>query len=72
MWDSPIHLLIVLFVALVFCVPYFVPSIIALYKRKSNRGAILAMNILLGWTFVGWIVALVWALKVDVVDQRAP
>jgi hypothetical protein len=24
--------------------------------------AICALNILLGWTFLGWIVALVWAL----------
>jgi Superinfection immunity protein len=69
MWDSPMHLLIVLLVMLVLCVPYFIPSIIAFYRKKANRAAILAVNVLLGWTFVGWVVALIWALKVDVVNR---
>ncbi|HXX45715.1 MAG TPA: superinfection immunity protein [Candidatus Acidoferrales bacterium] len=71
MWDSPIHLLIVLFVLLFLCVPYFVPTIIAFYRKKANRLAILAVNVLLGWTLIGWVIALVWALKVDVVDRPA-
>jgi hypothetical protein len=72
-WDSPIHLLIILTVFVFLAVPYFIPTIIAYRKRKANRAAILAINVLLGWTFVGWVVALVWALKVDAVDQqRAP
>ena len=71
MWDSPMHLLIVLLVMLVLCVPYFIPTFIAFYRKKANRAAILAMNVLLGWTFVGWVIALIWALKVDVVDRPA-
>ncbi len=39
---------------------YFIPSIIG--YDKQNATAIIALNILLGWTFVGWVVALVWAL----------
>jgi hypothetical protein len=39
---------------------YFVPSIVAIGKK--HVGAIVALNILLGWTFLGWVVALVWAL----------
>ncbi|HEV3306468.1 MAG TPA: superinfection immunity protein [Candidatus Sulfotelmatobacter sp.] len=42
---------------------YFVPSFIAWNKR--NSGAIIALNILLGWTFIGWVVALVWSLTAD-------
>jgi hypothetical protein len=42
---------------------YFLPSFIAWNKRSS--GAIIALNILLGWTFIGWVVALVWSLTVD-------
>jgi len=71
MWDSPMHLLIVLLVMLVLCVPYFIPTFIAFYRKKVNLAAILAMNVLLGWTFVGWVIALIWALKVDVVDRPA-
>jgi hypothetical protein len=44
---------------------YFLPSIIG--ARKRNAGAIFALNLLLGWTLIGWVVALVWALtKEDV------
>jgi hypothetical protein len=41
---------------------YFVPSFIAVNKNKRNKNAIFALNLLLGWTFIGWVVALVWSL----------
>lgn len=40
---------------------YFLPSLIAGIRDHRNRGAICLVNALLGWTFVGWVVALVWA-----------
>jgi len=43
-------------------VGYSIPSIIAVQDKKRNRSAIIALNMLAGWTLVGWIVALVWAL----------
>jgi hypothetical protein len=42
---------------------YFIPTWIAWKKR--NLAAIFALNLLLGWTFIGWVVALVWALIKD-------
>jgi hypothetical protein len=45
---------------------YFLPSIIALARSKRNLLSIFLLNLFLGWTFVGWVVALVWAVKVDV------
>lgn len=47
---------------------YLLPTIIAYRKQKGNRAAILALNIFLGWTFLGWLIALIWALKIDPVD----
>ncbi|WP_250482079.1 superinfection immunity protein [Caballeronia sp. NCTM5] len=41
---------------------YFIPSFVAQSRRHHNTGAILALNIFLGWTFLGWVAALVWAL----------
>ena len=41
---------------------YFLPTIIAAARRKYNLLLILLLNIFLGWTLVGWIVALVLAL----------
>ena len=44
---------------------YFVPAITAYEKKKKDKGAILALNILLGWSIIGWIIALIWAIKKD-------
>ena len=44
---------------------YFLPAIIAFGKSKRDAGAILALNFFLGWTAIGWVIALVWALKQD-------
>jgi hypothetical protein len=38
---------------------YFLPSMIGM--RKHNAGAIFVLNFFLGWTFVGWVGALIWA-----------
>jgi Superinfection immunity protein len=41
---------------------YFVPSLVAWGREHHQVAAIVALNLLLGWTFVGWVIALVWAL----------
>jgi hypothetical protein len=46
-------------------VMYFLPTIIALIKSKRDTVAILLLNLFLGWSVIGWIVALVWAAKND-------
>jgi hypothetical protein len=51
-------------------IPYFLPTIIALLRRKPNAGGILLLNFFLGWTFIGWIVALVWAVSGDTGQQQ--
>ena len=48
---------------------YFLPALISLLNGKSNTMAIFALNLFLGWTFIGWIVALVWALTNDTKPQ---
>jgi len=42
---------------------YFIPSIVAFSKNRHNKSAVLVLNIFLGWSFIGWIVALVWAVS---------
>jgi hypothetical protein len=41
---------------------YFLPTIIAAVRHKKDILGIVLVNIFLGWTFIGWIVALIWAL----------
>lgn len=47
-------------------VMYFLPSIVALARNKRDITAIVLLNLFLGWTMIGWVVALVWAVKTDV------
>ena len=46
-------------------VMYFLPTIIALVKSKRDAVAILLLNLFLGWSVIGWIIALVWASRND-------
>lgn len=41
---------------------YLLPSLIAWYRSHHNIAAIVACNLLLGWTVVGWIGTFIWAL----------
>lgn len=43
-------------------VVYFLPSVIAVVRDARHQPAILALNLLLGWTIFGWIAALLWAV----------
>ena len=47
---------------------YLLPTAIAAGRKKKNTNAILALNVLLGWTFIGWIVAFVWSLTQDAAE----
>jgi hypothetical protein len=40
---------------------YFIPTIIAVGREHKNCLAIFVLNLLLGWTFIGWVIALVWS-----------
>jgi hypothetical protein len=44
-------------------VVYFLPAIVG--RKKRNANAITALNLLLGWTILGWIITLIWALTSD-------
>ena len=41
---------------------YLTPTLVAWYRSHHNTAAIAALNVLLGWTILGWIGALIWAL----------
>jgi hypothetical protein len=40
---------------------YFLPLLIATKRNHHQTGAIAVINILLGWTFIGWVIALAMA-----------
>jgi hypothetical protein len=53
-----------------FLIFYLVPTFIASVRGHRNAGAIFILNLLAGWTFVGWIVAMVWAFTADVTPTK--
>lgn len=49
-------------ILLAFCLfLYFLPSVIAQSNGHKQTSAISALNLFLGWTLLGWVIALVWA-----------
>jgi len=49
---------------LILCVLlYFVPAIIG-YNKRGFAGIFL-FNLFLGWTFIGWFIALIWAVTAE-------
>jgi len=42
---------------------YFLPGLIAARRKHRNATAIGVCNLLFGWTFIGWGIALIWAFK---------
>jgi hypothetical protein len=51
-------MLILLVIGILVC---FIPSAAAIIHNKCDKGAIMVLNLFLGWTVFGWIVALIWA-----------
>ena len=49
---------------------YFLPDWIAQSRGHPNRGSIFVLNLFLGWTFLGWVAALIWANSFIDKDKR--
>ena len=40
---------------------FLLPSMVALYRRRVGPGATIVVNLLTGWTGIGWVVAMAMA-----------
>ena len=49
---------------------YFIPVIIAYIRKHNNILAITILTIFLGWTFFGWLAAVLWSLNSDVQENE--
>ena len=49
---------------------YFLPTIVAWRRNHKNAGAIFALNLLTGWTAIGWVAAIVWSLTANVAEDE--
>ena len=55
---GPIILIVIVAVFLLF---YFLPFVVALSRGHQDTAAIFVLTLLLGCTFMGWVIALVWS-----------
>jgi len=42
---------------------YFLPTIVAVVDKRHSTGGVFLLNLFLGWTILGWIGALIWAVS---------
>ncbi|WP_174999134.1 superinfection immunity protein [Rugamonas aquatica] len=64
--DALLPFLVVFFIAF-----YMLPLIVAMNRKHTNTTAIAVLNVLLGWTLLGWVGALVWAFSSQPAAEEA-
>lgn len=50
-------------IAIIYLLAYFLPTILAVLRGHKDKLAIFLLNFFLGFTLIGWVVALVWSVK---------
>ena len=48
---------------------YWLPTIIAIARHTHSALGVAALNFFLGWTGLGWVLALMWALAANPTQQ---
>lgn len=66
--EGPTHLILFIIAIAV----YLLPTVLALYRDCKASGWIASINVLLGWTIFGWVVALGWAAAGSTEPQVEP
>jgi RsiW-degrading membrane proteinase PrsW (M82 family) len=52
-----------LFFILIAIACYFIPTIVAVSRHVPNTASVVVINFFLGWTFIGWVVALAMSVR---------
>ena len=42
---------------------YFIPTMVVMANHHTHAAGVFLLNLLLGWTLLGWVAALVWAVS---------
>lgn len=62
---TPIEYTVILFVILLILVLFLLPTAIAFCKGHQYRWIILFINVVFGFTLIGWFGALIWSIAGD-------
>jgi hypothetical protein len=52
-------------ILILFLIGYFIPALIASSRDHRQKLAIFMLNLFFGWTFLGWVIALIWSCTAD-------
>ena len=55
------------FIIIITALIYFIPTTICLIRKHTYKLYIICLNIILGWTLIGWIASLIWSF----IDNKA-
>jgi hypothetical protein len=61
--STALHVIVGIVLLLLIFLAYFLPTIIAAYRDIRLVAAVIVINLFLGWTFIGWVVALAMAVS---------
>lgn len=64
-WRAAVNIIGYSIVAIVLVGLYLLPSFVAAGRKCKAGAGVAVVNIFLGWTLLGWVVALAWAVTGD-------
>lgn len=68
--DNPASIGLGIVAFLLLLLLYFMPAAVAHSRKHNNYVSIFLVNLMLGWTVVGWAIALIWAHSDNTKDRR--
>ncbi len=61
-WQDSNPAIFLVFLAILALI-HFVPSFVAFSRNHASRKLILLLNVIMGWTVIGWALLLYWAAQ---------
>ena len=59
--DNTITVVMLMLIAII----YMLPTLVAYARDIPQRRMITVLNIIFGWTLIGWVVTFIWALSAE-------
>ena len=50
-----------IFIIIITALIYFIPTVVCLIRKHTYKFYVICLNIILGWTLIGWIASLIWS-----------
>ena len=68
MYDNTVFVILLLLCLII----YMLPTLIAYARDVRSRQTITVVNIIFGWTLIGWLIAFLWAMLAETsIDEPA-